>query len=149
MRIPVIALTWASSALALALGGAAQAHEPEKGTHPEADAPSAATAPTRTAESMVVVRDKETGRLRRATPEEVEKLHASGRNAPAARTPVEPYEVRSRIPGSRAMAMGDAGMSYSVVRRNAKGGLDEACVTGDEAAAKFMAGAAKKEKAHE
>jgi hypothetical protein len=149
MRIPVTALSWASPALALALGAAVQAHEPEKGTTPQATAPSGATAPVRTAESMVVVRDKETGRLRRATPEEVEKLHASGRNAPVARAPVEPYEVRSRIPGSRAMAMGDAGMSYSVVRRNAQGGLDEACVTGDEAVAKFMAGAAKKEKAHE
>ena len=148
MRIPVTALSWASPALALALGGAAQAHEPETGKNPEANAPSAAAATPRTTESMVVVRDKETGKLRRATPEEVEKLHASGRNAPAARASVEPYEVRSRVPGSRAMAMGDAGMSYSVVRRNAKGGLDEACVTGDEAVAKFMSGA-KKEKAHE
>lgn len=149
MRNPVTVLAWASPALALALGAAVQAHEPQAGTRPEANAPSAGSAPIRTAESMVVVRDKETGRLRKATPEEVEKLHASGRNAPVARVPVEPYEVRSRAPGSRAMAMGDAGMSYSVVRRNAKGGLDEACVTGDEAAAKFMAGAAKKEKAHE
>jgi len=110
MRIPVIALSWAPLALALAAG--AQAHEPEKSTSPVAKAPASGSVTT-TAAAMIVVRDKETGALRRATPEEMEKLIASGRNAQAARAPVEPREIRAR-PGTRAMALGDAGMSTQV-----------------------------------
>jgi hypothetical protein len=142
MRISVT-LAWVSPVLALGLTGA-QAHEPE--TSPNSNAPATASATTTTAESMIVVRDKETGRLRRATPEEMEKLIASGRNAQAARAPVEPREIRAR-PGQRAMALGDAGMSHQVVRRNAQGGLDETCVDSDEAASKAMSTA--KVKSHE
>lgn len=148
MRIPVTALSWASPALALALSAGVQAHEPEKSTSPEANAPSGATVTTTTAEAMIVVRDKATGKLRRPTPEEMEKLIASGRNAQAARAPVEPYDVKAR-PGQRAMALGDAGMSNQVARRNAQGGIDEVCVTGDEAVAKAMSTPVAKVKAHE
>jgi hypothetical protein len=101
-----------------------------------------------TAEQMIVVRDKQTGKLRRATPEEMEKLLASGRGAQAARAPVEPFDVRAR-PGQRAMALGDAGMSHQVARRNAQGGIDEVCVTGDDAVAKAMAAPTAKGRAHE
>jgi len=146
MRIPVIALSWASPALALALSASVQAHEPEKSTSPEAKSPSGATVTMTTAESMIVVRDKATGKLRRPTPEEMEKLLNSGRGQ-AARAPVEPYEVRAK-PGQRAMALGDAGMSNQVVRRNAQGGLDEVCVP-DEGVSQAMSTPAAKAKTHE
>lgn len=146
MRIPVIALSWAPPVLALALVAGAQAHEPEKSTSPRVAEPASASATTTTAAAMIVVRDKATGALRGATPEEMEKLIASGRNAQAARAPVEPREIRAR-PGTRAMALGDAGMSTQVARKNAQGGIDEVCVTGDEAATKFMS--ATKVKTHE
>ena len=150
MRIPVIALSWASPALALALGAGVQAHEPEQGTSPEAKIPAQGTATTTTAESMIVVRDKQTGKLRRATPEEMEKLISSGRGAQAARAPVEPYSVRSRVPGTRAVALGDWGLSNQVARRNADGSVDEVCVTGDEeAVAKARSTPIAKAKAHE
>ena len=135
---------WAVPALALAVAASVQAHEAEK--RPAADVAAKGSSSTTTAESMVVVRDKDTGRLRHATPEEMEKLIASGRNAEAARAPVEPREIRAR-PGQRAMALGDAGMTHQVVRRNAKGGIDETCVDSDEAASKFMSTA--KVKSHE
>ncbi|HEY2558394.1 MAG TPA: hypothetical protein VGI48_01630 [Caldimonas sp.] len=129
-----------------------QAQEREKATSPSATVPASPTVTTTTASSMIVVRDKETGALRAATAEEAEKLISSGRNAQAARAPVEPREIRAR-PGTRAMALGDAGMSTQVVRRNAKGGLDEACVESSEAATKFMSTANvkahEKVKAHE
>jgi hypothetical protein len=143
MRISVT-LAWASPMLALALAATAQAQSAEK-------APGApATASTATAASMIVVRDKDTGALRAATPEEAEKLIASRQNAQAARAPVEPREVRAR-PGGRAMVLGDAGMSTQVVRRNAQGGLEEVCVEGSEAATKFMSTptTTAKVKAHE
>jgi hypothetical protein len=143
MRI-FVNLAWASPVLALALTASAQAHDPEKSPSPSA--PTAGSATTATAASMIVVRDKETGRLRGATPEEMEALIASGRNAQAARAPVEPYEIRARR-GSRAMALGDAGMSTQVARKNAQGGVDEVCVTGDEAVAKALSAA--KVKTHE
>jgi hypothetical protein len=102
-----------------------------------------------TAESMIVVRDKETGKLRRPTPEELEHLLAAGRGAQGARAPVEPRNVRA-LPGQRAMALGDWGMSNQVARRNAQGGIDEVCVTGDEAVAKAMSSTSTaKAKAHE
>jgi hypothetical protein len=142
MRISFIS-AWALPALAFAVAASVQAHESEK--RPEADA-AKGSSNNATAESMIVVRDKETGRLRRATAEEMEKLIASGRNAQAARAPVEPREVRAR-PGQRAMALGDAGLSHQVVRRNAQGGIDETCVDSDEAASKFMSTA--KVKSHE
>jgi len=148
MRIPVIALSWASPALALALSASVQAHEPEKSTSPEAKSPSGATVTMTTAESMIVVRDKQTGKLRRATAEEMEKLIASGRGAQAARPAVEPYSVRSRIPGTRSVALGDWGMSNQVARKNAHGGIDEVCVP-DEGVAQAMSTPAAKAKTHE
>ena len=144
MRISVT-LAWAAPALAFAVAASVQAHEPENS--PAVAAPATGTATTTTAASMIVVRDKQTGKLRRATPEEMEKLIASGRNAQAARAPVEPYEIRARA-GQRAMALGDAGMSNQVARRNAQGGIDEVCVTGDEAVAKAMSSSTKA-KTHE
>ena len=146
MRIPVIALSWASPALALALSASVQAHEPEKSTSPEAKSPSGGTVTMTTAESMIVVRDKATGKLRRPTAEEMEKLLNSGRAQK--RTPVEPYEIQAR-PGQRAMVLGDAGMSHQMARRNAQGGIDEFCVTGDDAVAKAMSTPSAKVKAHE
>lgn len=148
MRIPVIALSWASPALALALSAGVQAHEPEKSTTPEASKPAGAVS-TVTAESMIVVRDKETGMLRRATPEEMERLLASGRSAQAMRAPIEPRNVRAR-PGERAMLLNDWGLSHQVARRNAQGGVDEVCVTGDDAVAKALSSTSvAKGKAHE
>ena len=137
-------LSWVTPALALALGATAQAHESDKSE--TAKAPVARTSSTTTASSMIVVRDKETGRLRAPTPEEAERLIASGRAAQAGRAPVEPYEIRAR-PGQRAMALGDHGMSHQMARKNAQGGVDEVCVTGEENVSKAFSAA--KGKAHE
>ena len=68
-----------------------------------------------------------------------EVIASAQRSATRARLSVE---IRARA-GQRAMALGDAGMSNQVARKNAQGGIDEVCVTGDEAVAKAMSSSAK------
>jgi len=135
MRIPS-ALLLAPPAMALALSATcAAAHDPAA---PVAREPAAAsTATSTTAAALTVVRDRETGRLRAPTPEEMQAIQARIRAAAAARPVAEPREISGRN-GARGLVLGEAAMSTQAARRNAKGSLDETCVVGDEGVTRFL-----------
>ena len=101
------------------------------------------------AEGLKVVKDPVTGQLRAPTAEESEALDAAAQALQA--------QGRSAATGRRGMVSGKAGpatvvhangmkqqeldestMSYSVVKRNANGTLDNYCVTGDKAATSIV-----------
>ena len=94
------------------------------------DAPAAApTAPAAAAAGMRVQKDKDTGKLRVPTGEEVAELEAQAPTEPAAQV-----EVRTSASGVKSARLNEAYMSYSVVNKNADGELVEQCVTGEAAA---------------
>jgi hypothetical protein len=82
---------------------------------------------------MVVVRDAQTGQLRNATPAEVKALRAQQLRRGLA-APEAPSPVTIRRDGTMQKRLGERGMVYSVVTRNADGKLDTQCVTGEDAA---------------
>jgi len=87
MRMSIPAAALALPALAVSLAAVAA---PADGA---ATPPAKATVENTTAAaSLIVVRDRATGKLRAPTPEEVEKLMASGRHSTVKR---EPRDVRS------------------------------------------------------
>ncbi len=85
-------------------------------------------------EGVVVVRDPQTGKLRNATPAETRQLHAQP-TAPgiAQRDPAQP-DVTIRKDGTLQKHLGERGLVYSVVKRDADGKLAAECVHGEEAA---------------
>lgn len=75
-------------------------------------------------------KDRDTGRLRKATPEEQQ----AEAEAPAAANNPAGVTVRTMANGRKTAALDESFMSYSVVRRAADGSLDTQCVTGETAA---------------
>jgi hypothetical protein len=96
---------------------------------------------------MVVVRDAQTGKMRHATPAEVKALRsqqvARTLAAPAATSP-----VTVRADGTMHKRLGERGMVYSVVTRDADGKLGTQCVKGDEAAQAALEHAAATQQEH-
>lgn len=115
MSIPAAALSLPALAVSLAAVAA-----PNDGA---AAPPTKATVENTTAAaSLIVVRDRATGKLRAPTPEEVEKLMASGRRSTVKR---EPRDVVSHT-GAPGVALGDSMLRDDVVRKNARGAVEQA-----------------------
>jgi len=91
---------------------------------------------------MRAFKDAETGKLRNATPEEMIEMGAQPEPSPSARTRAKSTPSRVLSNGSRVATLGAAGLSYSIVTRNATGTLDTACVTGEDAVDKVLSGQA-------
>lgn len=82
-------------------------------------------------QGIVVVRDAETGQLRAPTAAELKAL----RTREAQLQPGQPRSgAMQRADGSTQVRLGDSGMVYSVMRRDASGNLVMECVTGSPAA---------------
>lgn len=93
----------------------------------------AAQASARQAEGMVVVRDARTGLLRNATPAEVKALRAQEVQLGITRVqPPAPVTVRSD--GTRQKLLGERGLVYSIVTRDANGKLSAQEAIGEDAA---------------
>jgi hypothetical protein len=84
---------------------------------------------------MKAYRDPDTGKLRRPTADD---LLAEAAAAPAPTVPN--VRVTTTADGRRSAQLDESFMSYSVVRRDASGKLDEQCVTGEQQALKALAG---------
>jgi hypothetical protein len=98
-----------------------------------AGAASVPAAAAEQAETMVVVRDAHTGRLRNATPAEVKALRAQ--EVPRGITrPAPPGAVTVRENGTKTKHLGERGLVYSVVTRDAGGKLLVREVNGEDAA---------------
>lgn len=109
-------------ALATLLGGAAMSVAAQ-------DNPAGA----RQAEGMVVARDPATGQLRNATPAEVKALRAQEVQRGITRQqPPAPVTVRAN--GTRQKHLGERGLVYSIVSRDANGKLSAQEAIGEEAA---------------
>lgn len=101
-------------------------------------------------EGMVVVRDRETGQMRAPTPAELRALRAQQKAmapAPAIAPSVQ------RPDGTRHLHLGERGMVYSVLKRDAEGKPIIGCTGGEHAARAAIeapaAGAATREHGHE
>ncbi len=79
--------------------------------------------------SMVVVRDPQTGELRAPTAAELQALRAAQRPSPAQ----QPTQSKSvvRPDGTRSLNLGERGMTYTTLTRNADGKLVEQCLHGE------------------
>ena len=84
------------------------------------------------AESMVVVRDAATGLLRNATPAEVKALRAQEIQLGISRPAPAPATVRAD--GTRQKLLGESGLVYSIVSRDANGKLSSQEAIGETAA---------------
>ena len=92
---------------------------------------------TRGQAGMKAYKDHETGKLRKATPEEQQE---EAQSAPRANDPAGASVVVS--PGGRKSAtLDESFMSYTVVRKGAGGRLDTMCVTGETQAQQALKGA--------
>ncbi len=90
----------------------------------------AASAP-QAQESMTVVRDAETGKLRAPTAAEARELKGTSR---ASRdTPQTRPQSSVRADGTRVLDLGERGLVYSVATRGADGKLAKKCVKGEHA----------------
>jgi hypothetical protein len=87
-------------------------------------------------EGMVVARDPQTGQLRAPTAAEMQALAAQ---RPATLAPPAPPKVIKRADGSRQARVGETGMVYAVVTRDADGHLAQQCVQGEPAASAALA----------
>jgi len=109
---------------------------------PDCNTQSAAAPATQTADALTVVRDRETGMLRAPTAAEVQNLQRRAEALQAARigaaAPVAEPLLRTHASGARSARLTPEFASYSVVRKNADGTLDQSCVQGTDAAAKAM-----------
>lgn len=129
-------------AIAAALPLAAQAHE---AAAPASAAPT--VEPVAAKDSLVVVRDAETGKLRPATAEEHAALQAQ---VPAARARVAlravalSPQMKLHSSGATGIRATDEMASQSVIVRGADGKLIEACFASKEEAEAFMKSAAAK-----
>lgn len=126
-------------AIAAALPLAAQAHEAAAPATAAAATPAAA--PVVAQESLVVVRDAETGKLRPATAEEHAALQAQ---LPAAKARVAlravalSPQMKLHSSGATGIRATDEMASQSVVVRGPDGRLIEACFASKEEAEAFM-----------
>jgi hypothetical protein len=121
-------------AIAAALPLAAQAHEAAAPATPD----TAAAAPQ---ESLVIVRDADTGKLRPATAEEhaaLKALPASGKARMAFRAMAIGPQLKRHSSGAVGIRVTDDMASQSVVVRGADGKLIEACFASKEEAEHFM-----------
>lgn len=84
-------------------------------------------------QAMVVARDAQTGQLRNATPAEVQALRAQEVERGITRA-APPAAVTVRRDGTRQTHLGERGLVYSVVARDADGKLQVREVTGEDAA---------------
>ncbi|MBZ2207088.1 post-PEP-CTERM-1 domain-containing protein [Massilia soli] len=82
-------------------------------------------------EGMVVVRDRESGQLRAPTPAELRTLRAQ-QKAMAPTAPIAPSVQRPD--GTRHLHLGERGMVYSVLSRDAAGREIIGCAGGEHAA---------------
>lgn len=89
---------------------------------------------TRASAGVRAYKDRETGQLRKATPEEQQ----AEAEAPAPANDPAGARVSVMANGRKSAALDETFMSYSVVRRNADGSLDTRCVTGETAAQHAM-----------
>lgn len=86
-------------------------------------------------QGMVVVRDAQTGQLRAPTPAESRALAPKTSSAMSAPAPASMVTHRS---GARQVRLGERGLVYSVVTRDAEGKLVDQCVHGEAAADKAV-----------
>lgn len=111
---------------------------------PDCQAKTAATTPTTapTADALTVVRDRETGALRAPTAAEAANMQRRAEALQAARignaTPAAEPLLRTHAAGARSVRLTAEFASYSVVRKNADGTLDQSCVQGKDAAMQAM-----------
>jgi hypothetical protein len=82
-------------------------------------------------QGMVAARDPQTGELRTPTAQEMKELAAQ---RPATLAPPAPAVVVKRADGTRQVRLGERGLVYSVVTRDAGGKLAQQCVTGERSA---------------
>jgi hypothetical protein len=92
----------------------------------------AAALPAAAQEGMVVVRDAQSGQLRAATPAEIKALHEQNKALHPAK-PVQEQAVR-RQDGTLRKRLGESGMVFEVITRDADGKLVTQCVNGEQAA---------------
>jgi len=92
---------------------------------------SAQSAEQQQQQGLVVARDPQTGQLRAPTPAEIKAL--SPQQPPTLQAPAQPSLVINPD-GSRRVHMGERGLVYSVVSRDAEGKLSRQCVRGEDAA---------------
>jgi hypothetical protein len=85
-------------------------------------------------EGVVVVRDPQTGKFRNATPAEMRALQAQPVARGMAKGEPAPPDVTIRKNGTVQKHLGERGMVYSVVTRDADGKLSTECVDGEDAA---------------
>jgi hypothetical protein len=113
-------------------------------------APCSASAAEPAQEGMTVVRDAVTGKLRAPTSAELRALRPIPRPAtaggPVQVPPPKPASVK-RPDGTRAINLGERGMVYAVIHRNADGTLAGHCVK--DAAAAAQAVASREETRHD
>jgi hypothetical protein len=86
-------------------------------------------------QGMVVVRDAQTGQLRAPTPAEARALAPKATGAMAAQG--KPSMV-THASGARQVHLGERGLVYSVVTRDAEGKLADQCMHGADAADKAV-----------
>jgi hypothetical protein len=126
LRAGAIGLGAVAAALGAAMSASAQSSPPA--------APAADVSQASAADAQIVVKDGDTGRLRHATPEEAQALHAA---RPRARSRAAP-ESRSHWSGATGARLTDEFMNYSVVVKRADGKLVELCVEGGETTATLV-----------
>jgi len=85
---------------------------------------------------MVVTRDKETGQLRAATPEEIRALTAAPR-ATLLSTTGSP--LLTTLPdGTKSLALTDRYFSMAVAKKGTDGRVEERCVGSDKEKSEFL-----------
>lgn len=85
---------------------------------------------TRSSAGVRAYKDRETGQLRKATPEEQQ----AEAEAPVVANNPAGARISVMANGRKSAALDESFMSYSVARRSADGTLDTQCVTGETAA---------------
>ena len=98
--------------------------------------PSSAQPPATAQSGMVVVRDAQTGQLRAPTAAEARALAPAPAMSAAMRA--TPPAVVAHPGGSKQVKLGERGLVYSVVTRDASGKLHDQCVQGAAAAEKAV-----------
>lgn len=107
---------------------------------PESPKPPAPAAGAQVLPRMVVTRDKETGRLRAATADEIRTLAASPRAAllSAAESPV----VTTLPDGTKLVDLTDRYFSMAVAKKGADGTIRQRCVESEKERSEFLSAAA-------
>lgn len=87
-------------------------------------------------DAMVVVRDPQTGEMRKPTAAEMRTLRQQPGAAVRGPAPSAPF---TRPNGTHGVQLGERGMVYQVVTRDAQGKLVQQCVEGERAANEALA----------